>query len=153
MRGIDLARVGVRLRPTRPAPATIPPDPVRRLAGPLDPALLQLRAALLPHRRRLWLRRIVRRTWIALASVAVAELGLWTLARLVPIASAPLIGAVIPLAGLVGWLVAAIRTRPQLGEAALALDVEGRLGDRVSSALELSVEFPEIRRTRHGPDR
>ena len=152
MTGPGVARVPSRIRRLRigrprigrphPMPATIPPDPAASLAGPLDPVLLQLRSALLPHRRRLWLRRLVRRTWIALAVVALAELGLWTLARFMPIATAPILAATIPLAGLLGWLVVGIRARPTLGEAALALDVEGSLGDRASSALELAVEFP-----------
>ena len=74
----------------RPAPAVVPPDPLavaRRAArpGPRPAA----RAALLPHRRRLWLRRLVRRGWIALAAVVVAELVLWTLARFVPLRARP----------------------------------------------------------------
>ena len=139
-----LSALARRLRPApgEGPPSRLPPDPRATLAGPLDPVLLDLRASLCPHRRRLWLRRLVRRTWIALAAVALAELALWTLARLVPLPVAPLIGGVDPAARparLAG------RRHPGsagLGEAALALDVEGRLGDRISSALELAVAFP-----------
>ena len=46
------------------------------------------------------------------------------------------------VAVLLARLVAAIRSRPRIGEAALAIDAEGGLGDRVSSALELAVAFP-----------
>src|SRR4029079_9791414 len=35
-----------------------------------------------------------------------------------------------------------VGARPSLGETALAVDAEGGLGDRVSSALELAVGFP-----------
>ena len=35
-----------------------------------------------------------------------------------------------------------VRARPTIGETALAVDAEGRLGDRVSSALALAVGFP-----------
>jgi hypothetical protein len=79
---------------------------------------------------------------MAVATVALGELGVWTVARFVPLTSAPLVAAVIPLAAFVGWLAAGIRARPRLGEAALALDVEAQLGDRVSSALELAAEYP-----------
>ena len=113
------------------------------LTGPLDPALVAVRAGLASHRRRLWLRRLVRRGWIALAVVVVAELVLWTLARFVPLPSALLVGAAIPVVGLLGWLVAGVRSRPSIGETALAVDAEGGLGDRVSSALELAVAFPD----------
>jgi hypothetical protein len=124
------------------APIALPPDPRAALADPIDPLLLELRGAVLPHRRRLWLRRLVRRAWIALAVVVAAELLLWTLARFVPMPAAPLVGAALPLLGLFGWLVESVRARPGLGETALAVDLEGRLGDRVSSAFELAVEFP-----------
>ena len=90
-----------------PCPVVVvPPDPARVLDGPLDPDLLARPGALRPHRDRLWLRRLVRRAWIALAAVVVAELVLWTIARFVPLPSAPLIGAAIPVVGLLGWLIA-----------------------------------------------
>ncbi len=72
----------------------------------------------------------------------VAELVLWTVARFVPIEWAPVAGAAIPVIGAMGLLIAVVRARPSLGETALALDTEGRLGDRISSALELAVGFP-----------
>ena len=72
-------RIPARRR-SDPAPV-VPPDPRSAVAGPLDPPLVAMRAGLVPHRRRLWLRRIVRRTWIAVAAVIVAELVLWTVAR------------------------------------------------------------------------
>ena len=120
----------------------IPPDPRQHLTGQLDPSIDALRASLAPHRRRLWLRRMVRRAWIALAGVIVAEALLWTLARFVPLEAAPVIGAAIPIVGLLALLAAVVQARPSLGETALAVDAEGRLGDRVSSALELAVGFP-----------
>ena len=43
--------------------------------------------------------------------------------------------------------IAGIRARPGIGETALAVDVEGRLGDRISSALELAVGVPGVRRS------
>jgi hypothetical protein len=49
-----------RQRATSPR-VVLPPDPRLVLGDPLDPALLEIRAALQPHRRRLWLRRLVRR--------------------------------------------------------------------------------------------
>ena len=55
---------------------------------------------------------------------------------------APVIGAAIPVVIALALLVAAVRCRPSLGEAALAVDAEAGLGDRVSSALELAVAFP-----------
>ena len=83
--------------------------------------------------------------------VAVAELVLWTLARFVPLAAAPRHRRGDPArrACSAGWS-PAIRARPGLGETALAVDVEGRLGDRLSSALELAVEFPASARPAAG---
>ena len=124
-------------------PTVIPADPRTAVEGPLDPVLTGLLAALGPHRQRLWARRIVRRTWLALAGIAVAELVLWTVARFIPIPWAPLAGMVIALIGTFVLLVAIVRTRPSLGETALAVDGEGHLGDRVSSALELAVAVPD----------
>ncbi len=56
-------------------PAIVPADPAT-LGVALDPALLTLRAGLVAHRRRLWLRRSVRRAWYVLAGVAVVEIAL-----------------------------------------------------------------------------
>ena len=120
----------------------IPPDPRQALSGELDPSLDALRATLAPHQRRLWLRRIVRRAWLALAAIAAGEAVLWTVARFLPIEPAPLIAAAIPVVVLLVLLGFVIRARPSLGETALAVDVEGGLGDRVSSAMELAVGFP-----------
>ena len=75
-------------------------------------------------------------------AVVVAEAVLWTLARFIPLEAAPVIGAAIPIIGVLALLVAVVQARPSLGETALAVDAEGRLGDRVSSALELAVGFP-----------
>ena len=112
------------------------------MASDLDPVLLALRASLLPHRRRLWIRRLVRRAWVALATVVVAELVLWALARFVPLESAPVLGAAIPVMVLAALLVVGVRARPHMGETALAIDAEARLDDRLSSALELAAGFP-----------
>ena len=126
----------------------VPADPRAVLSGPLDPSLLAVRSGLASPRRRLWARRIVRRFWLALAAVFVAELVLWTVARLLPIEWAPQVAVAIPVVGALGLLVAAVQARPSIGETALALDGEAHLGDRVSSALELAVAFPESA----GPD-
>ena len=130
------------------AAPVVPPDPRRAIAGPLDPTLLAIRSGLVPHRRRLWLRRIVRRTWIALAAVVVAELLLWTVARFVALEFAPVIGVAIPVIGLIALIAAVIHARPSIGEAALAVDAEGRLGDRVSSAPRAGGRVPGVRRPR-----
>ena len=138
------SRLRLRREPgARHAPlSVVPPDPRAVLDGPLDPALLTLRGGLAVHRRRLWFRRIVRRAWIALAALAIAEAALWTVARFIALESAPLIGLTIPVASGLVLLVATVRARPTIGETALAVDGEGGLGDRVSSALELAVGFP-----------
>ena len=121
----------------------VPPDPRAVLPAPLDPALDAVRAALVPHRRRLWLRRIVRRAWIALAVARRRRGHPLDLARFVPLEAAPVIGGGHPgprrRSGC-SWRSSGPARR--LGETALAVDVEGGLGDRVSSALELAVAFP-----------
>jgi hypothetical protein len=89
-------------------------------------------------------RRIVRRAWLAIAGVALAETILLGLARLIPIEALPTLVAAIAIAGVALWLASAVRARPSLGETAVALDGEGRLGDRVSSALSLAVAFPAV---------
>ncbi len=132
--------------------ALVPADPQSIVDGPLDPELERLRASLLPHRRRLWVRRIVRRAWIALAAVVAAELVLWIAARFVPIELAPTFGASIPVLGLAALLVAAVRALPSLGETALALDSEGRLGDRLTSALALAAMLPGAAGSLDGSD-
>ena len=45
----------------------VPLDPRLTVQGDLDPSLDEIRAGLASHRRRLWMRRIVRRAWRALA--------------------------------------------------------------------------------------
>ena len=141
---IDLPRPRTwpgRLR--RPADrVVVPADPRESLPAPLDPALEAIRGELAGHRARLWLRRIVRRAWIALAAIAVLEAALWTLARFVPLEAAPLIAVTIPIVVALILLIVVLRARPSIGETALAVDVEGGLGDRVSSALELAVGYP-----------
>ena len=92
------------LRPRRPDASTapvpfVPADPAT-LGVALDPALAQLRAGLAAHRRRLWLRRAVRRGWVVLAAVAVAELALVVAQRIWPLEDAPVLGAAIPVIGL-----------------------------------------------------
>ena len=99
----------LRRRRVSAAPAMAPDFTCRStrgscLAGPLDPELERIRTGLRPHRRRLWIRRIVRRAWIAAAAVAIVELAFWTAARFVPIEAAPAIGAALPILGLVGPL-------------------------------------------------
>ena len=120
----------------------MPVDPRLVVDGPLDPSLTSVLGALGPYRQRLWIRRIVRRTWLALAAILVAELVLWTVARFVPLTWAPVAAVLIPAVGIFAWLVAIVRARPGIGETALAVDGEGQLGDRVSSALELAAAFP-----------
>ncbi len=85
----------------------------------------------------------MRRTWLALAGIAIAELVLWTVARVVPLPWAPTAAMAIPVFGALVLLVAVVRARPSLGETALAVDGEGHLGDRVSSAMELAAAFPD----------
>ena len=139
------ARPRLALRRTRAAgepDVHIPLDPRLVIGSALDPELERLRVGLRGHRRRLWIRRIVRRAWIAAAVLVAAELVLAVAARLAPIESSRAIGAVILLVVLFGLFVAAIRTRPSLGEAAIAVDREGQLGDRVASALALAAAMP-----------
>ena len=83
-----------------------------------DQSLLALRSGLATHRRRLWFRRIVRRAWIALAVVVIAEAVLWTVARFVPLEAAPVIGLAIPVLGALGLLMAAVVARPPVSCAA-----------------------------------
>ena len=135
----------------RPSRRRMPPDPRQALSGPLDPSLEAIRAALAPHRRRLWLRRIVRR------DVDGARRDRHRRSRAVdggsvrtPRGSAD--RSRPPSRSRSRWSCSwsSLRARPSLGETALAVDVEGGLGDRVSSALELAVGVPRHRR-RHPP--
>ncbi|MDQ6795800.1 MAG: hypothetical protein M3067_13470, partial [Chloroflexota bacterium] len=119
-----------------------PLDPRVAVIGPLDPDLERIRSALVLHRRRLWLRRIARRGWIAAAALAVGELLLWTVARFLPLEAAPAVGVTLPVGAVVALLVVAIVARPSLGETALAVDSEARIGDRVTSALALAGAVP-----------
>jgi hypothetical protein len=127
--------------------AIVPVDPAS-LSTTLDPALQEIRAGLVRHRRRLWLRRSVRRAWFVLASVAAAELVLAVAARLTPIETAPIAAAAIPVLGLVVLLVLVTRVRPSIGETALALDAEAGTGDRLASALAFAATLPSTA----GPD-
>ncbi|HEV7809430.1 MAG TPA: hypothetical protein VGO64_02425, partial [Candidatus Limnocylindrales bacterium] len=132
-------RANLRMRRAPAFPALVPPPDPRDLAGaPLEGDLDLIRRSLLGHRRRLWLRRIVRRGWLAGATILAAEAALLLAARAVPIELLGSLVVAVAMAGLAGFLVAAIRCRPSLGETALAVDREARLGDRVASALALA---------------
>ena len=119
----------------------VPGDPAS-LGVALDPSLAAIRAGLAAHRRRLWLRRAVRRAWAVLAVVAVAELVLAVLQRLVPLEQAPLVAVALPVLGLLVLLALVVRARPSLGETALAVDAEGGSGDAVASALAFAGSMP-----------
>ena len=83
------SRPTLRAAEAASAPVVVPADPRLVVDGPLDPDLTAVLGALGPFRQRLWIRRIVRRTWLALAGILVAELVLWTVARFIPITWAP----------------------------------------------------------------
>ncbi|HEX5824521.1 MAG TPA: hypothetical protein VFY18_08700, partial [Candidatus Limnocylindrales bacterium] len=135
----------LRLRRIAPADRPVVPlDPRLVVTGPLDPALVAIRVGLQPHRRRLWLRRIVRRAWVALAVGAVLEAILFGIGRVRPIEVLPSIAVTVAIVVIGGWLAATVRARPSLGETAIALDAEARLGDRVSSALSLGTAYPDL---------
>src|SRR6185295_5510497 len=123
-------------------PIVAPLDPRQTIDGPLDPALETIRSSLAGHRRRLWLRRIARRAWLAAAATLVAVAVLLIVARLFPIEALPSLLVAIVAIGLGVFLFAAVRCRPSLGETALAVDAEAHLGDRVSSALALAAAHP-----------
>ncbi len=112
----------------------VPPDPLVR-GRALDSTLAAIRVGLRPHRRRLWLRRAVRRGWIALALVALAEAAVAFAQRAWPLEAAPLIALAIPVLGAVGLLAAVALCRPSLGETAMAIDAEAHTGDAIASAL------------------
>ena len=132
-----------RRRSPGPAALTyVPADPARVVAGPMDPTLGRIRSGLVPHRRRLWFRRIVRRAWLVAAGIAAGVLVVAVLQRLFPIPSAMLYAAAIPVLGLLALLVAAVRIRPTIGETAIAVDAEGGTGDRLASALAFAAAMP-----------
>ncbi len=89
-------RVAWRRRSRHAAPSVIPIDPRLVLDGPLDPDLEEIRSALRPQRRRLWLRRIVRRTWLVGVGVAAWEVVLFGVARMVPLEILPSLAIAIP---------------------------------------------------------
>ncbi|MEA2672899.1 MAG: hypothetical protein QOI92_91 [Chloroflexota bacterium] len=138
------ARWRARADGAKASAAFVPIDPRAVLKGDLDPDLLAIRRLLRPFGRRLWLRRVVRRAWLVVALVVLAELALWALARLIPIEAAPTVAVAIPTLGALILLGLALASRPSLGEAAIAVDREAGLGDRAASALALAVAFPEV---------
>ena len=79
---------------------------------------------------------------------------LWTLARLVPLPVAPVIGASLPLLGLLGWLIAVIRARPEPRRDRAGPRCRGPPG---RSALECARAggrgFPCLGRSGRGPER
>ena len=143
MRAVRPTWLRRRRAPAGSAQSVIPIDPRLVLSGPLDPDLEEIRLALRPQRRRLWFRRIVRRTWLVLATVGAVEVALFAVARLVPLEILPSLAIALPLVGLVVLAALAAHARPSVGETALALDAEAHLGDRVASALALAVAFPD----------
>ena len=146
--------------PNAPSPAArrrrrrrspfVPADPAT-LGVALDPALAQLRAGLAAHRRRLWLRRAVRRGWMVLAAVAVAELVLVVAQRHLAARGRARVAAAIPVIGLLVLLVMVARARPSLGETALAVDAEGGAGDAIASALAFAGTLARGRDRRRTP--
>ncbi len=126
---------------TRPVDLVVPPDP-GSLGVALDPRLQALRAGLLAHRRRLWLRRAVRRALYALALGTLVELALAVAMRLEPLEAGPQLAAAVPVACTVALLLLVVRVRPTLGETALALDAEGGTDDAVASALAFAPSAP-----------
>ncbi|HEY8988777.1 MAG TPA: hypothetical protein VIM39_07120, partial [Candidatus Limnocylindrales bacterium] len=89
----------------------VPLDPRLVVSGPLDPMLEAIRAGLQPHRRRLWLRRIVRRVWIALAIGVVVEAILLGVARLIPLEALPSLVVAIAIVVMGAWLATSVRAR------------------------------------------
>src|SRR5687768_11787610 len=104
----------------------------------LDPQLHELRTSLGRFRRRVWLRRMVRHGSVILAVVAAAELALAVVARVFPFEFHVVAALAVALIGLVAFVIDAVRVRPSLAEAALAVDSEDGLSDRVSTALALA---------------
>ena len=85
-------------------PARPPADPRLLVQGPLDPAIEAIRADLRPHRRRLWLRRIVRRAWLVLGATVVAEAALFALRGSFRSRSCLRSRSALPLVGLLALL-------------------------------------------------
>src|SRR3954452_15744660 len=110
----------------------------------LDPQLLDLRRSLSRFRRRVWLRRIVRDGSLILAAVVVIELILAVCARLIPFPYLAIASVAVIALGFVALLIDAIRVRPTLAEAVLAVDTEDGLADRVSTALSLATTSPDL---------
>src|SRR3954468_2170952 len=132
-----------RRRTARPPQNTyVPADPVRAGTGPMDPTLGRIRSGLVPHRRRLWFRRIVRPAWLVAAGIAIGVLTVALLQRLFPLPSAMLYAVAIPVLGLLALLVAAVRIRPTIGKTAIAVDAEGGTGDGLASALAFATAMP-----------
>ncbi len=103
-----------------------------------DPQLTELRRSLGRFRRRVWLRRLVRDGSFIIAAVAAVELVLAVIARVIAFEWHAVAAAVVVAVGVVAFLIDAIRVRPTLAEAALAVDSEDGLKDRVSTALSLA---------------
>jgi len=110
----------------------------------LDPELVALTRRLRPFRRRLWLRRVVRDGVRIGSVVAVGLLLLAVVARVIPFEWHAASAIALVLVGLVAVVVDAVRVRPTLAEAALAIDSEEGLNDRVSTALALARSSPEL---------
>ena len=121
--------------------ALVPPDPAAG-ARPLDPSMAAIRSGLSAHRRRLWLRRVVRRAWTIATTLAIAEAALALAQRAFPIEAAPAIAVGLPVAAVGAMLMAAAMVHPSLGETALAVDAEARTGDAVASALAFAAREP-----------
>lgn len=99
---LRLASLG-RGQARRPdVPAVVPADPRTVVGGPLDPDLSAILSGLRPHRRRLWLRRIVRRLWLVAGAVAVLEAALFAIARFFPIEIVPALAVALPVLGEIG---------------------------------------------------
>ena len=125
----------------------VPADPAG-LGIPLDPALVEIRAGLATHRRRLWLRR---------ACAAPGTWPPWSPSRSSrsrsrsgssPSSRHRSSRSRIPVVGLLVLLVLVVRARPTLGETALAVDAESGAGDAVASALAFAAAMPDDRRSR-----
>src|SRR6187401_3586954 len=100
-----------------------------------DPQLTELRKSLGRFQRRVWLRRLVRDGSFILAGVVAAELVLAVVARLFPIQWHAAAAGLVVAIGAVVFAIDAIRVRPSIAEAAIAVDSEDGLKDRVSTAL------------------